>query len=113
MISNNPEIAQKVPKNQGTAKRIPQNPGAPQKVPTIMAHLCITTYASPPTPPPPPPPPPPSWNFNSSAGQNDNDILGVPKMCPISKLNFEAVNISMRKMLVSPDYREMYRPFGT
>ena len=29
------------------------------------------------------------------------------------KLNFEAVNVSMRKMLVSPDSRKMYKSFGT
>ena len=35
------------------------------------------------------------------------------KIYPILKLNFEVVNISMRKMLVSPDSRKMYRSFGT
>ena len=35
------------------------------------------------------------------------------KIYPILKLNFEAVNISMRKMLVSPDSRKMYKSFGT
>ena len=32
---------------------------------------------------------------------------------PILKLNFEEVNISMRKTIVSPDSRKMYKSFGT
>ena len=35
------------------------------------------------------------------------------KLFPILKLNFEVVNISVRKMLVSPDSRNMYKSFGT
>ena len=33
------------------------------------------------------------------------------KIDPIFKLNFEMVNISMRKMLVSPDYIKMHKSF--
>ena len=40
-------------------------------------------------------------------------IYWVSQKYPILKLNFEVVNISMRKMLVSPDSRKMYRSFGT
>ena len=35
------------------------------------------------------------------------------KIYPILKLNFEVVNISVREMLVSLDFRKMYRSFGT
>ena len=49
----------------------------------------------------------------ASSGQNDNDILGVPKIYPILKLNFEVVNISMRKMLDCPHSRNMYKSFDT
>ena len=35
------------------------------------------------------------------------------KIYPILKLNFEAANISVRKMLVSPDSGKAYKSFGT
>ena len=35
------------------------------------------------------------------------------KLYPILKHNFEVMNISMRKMLVSPDSRKMYKSFGS
>ena len=54
------------------------------------------------------------WNFNStesSSAENNDDLLDVPKICPILKLKFETMDISVRKMLVSPDSRKMNKSF--
>ena len=53
------------------------------------------------------------WNYNSrgsSSGQNQNVSQ---KIYAILKLNFEVMGISIRKMLVSPDSKMMYKSFGT
>ena len=39
--------------------------------------------------------------------------LSPKNIYPILKLNFEVVNILMKKMLVCPDSRRIYRSFGT
>ena len=56
------------------------------------------------------------WNFNStgsSSGQNENDILDVPKSDTQFRNLIEVVSISVRKMSVSSDSRKMYKSFGT